>query len=181
MSQHNCVNHRTPCRLCGKDGDEVDMTSSPISMCSGHEGNNYVDFKRDNGLRLRIFQYDTATEESQKSPKKIFMCKGNYKSDALRLAASGNMVNEDGNITSTFVQWLHNMPATTTNTWDNQTGVEPLPEAVVKDIEAHLQQPQQRRSRRSYRREVDGQHYRIRITRTNMVTISLITAGEDSM
>ncbi|CAD7014018.1 unnamed protein product [Ceratitis capitata] len=80
------------------------------------------------------------------------------------------MVHEESTITDTIEQWLKN--ALTTNAWDNHTVVEPLPLVIAEDIEEHLKQHQQRRGRRSYRRQL----YRIRISRTNTVTISLIAA-----
>lgn len=49
-----------------------------------------------------------------------------------------------------------------------------LPEISIGDTEVHVQQPQQRRMRRSFRHTIEGRSYRVQITRTGLVTIGLI-------
>lgn len=48
-------------------------------------------------------------------------------------------------------RWLQNAEAQARNACSNLTGVEPMTEALVTDIEAHIQQPKQRSMRRSFK------------------------------
>ncbi|XP_020714844.1 uncharacterized protein LOC110118159 [Ceratitis capitata] len=53
-------------------------------------------------------------------------------------------------------RWLQNAESTTPITWNNMAGVEPLPNALIDDIEAYIQQPHQRRMRRSFKRHIEA-------------------------
>ncbi|XP_036322489.1 uncharacterized protein LOC118736532 [Rhagoletis pomonella] len=142
-------------------------------------------------MRMRIFNDNVSTaEELRQPPTKLHICDGAEiecapcdRSDALSLTASDGLVEAEGSneyagIVEEIERWLQGATTTTPGAWENQSGVDPLPAALVDDIEAHLQQPQQRRGRRSFRRDIDGNSYRVRISRTGTVTVSLIAESE---
>ncbi|CAD6997271.1 unnamed protein product [Ceratitis capitata] len=112
------------------DGTVINLCDSSETEGSGElvkekevRGNNYTDFTRHIDLRLRIFDSNAENEAAEPPPKKLCIHERESGSDTLSLAASNNMVHEEGSITDTIEQWLKN--ASTTNAWDNQTGAEP--------------------------------------------------------
>ncbi|CAD7011400.1 unnamed protein product [Ceratitis capitata] len=135
-------------------------------------GRENIRYKKRIDMRLRIYHETISrNDEPQQQPAKLCICDaGENDEDTISLTASGGILNlgEYASMEGEIERWLQSAESTTPSTWNNVTGVETLPDVL---IEVHIQQPQQRRMRRSCKRHIGGTSYRVKITLTGLVTI----------
>ncbi|CAD7000950.1 unnamed protein product [Ceratitis capitata] len=123
-----------------------------------------AEYKKRIDMRLRIYNGTISTnDEPQQQPAKLYICDaGENEKDAIRLTVGGGILEVgdlDENIAGEIERWLQDAEATTPSTWNNTPGDQPLSEALIDDIEAHIR-PLQRRMRRSFKRLIEGTSYR---------------------
>ncbi|XP_036342208.1 uncharacterized protein LOC118751487 [Rhagoletis pomonella] len=171
----------TPITISSDEEEEYAKRQGEFSIATQdarHLGNGYVEYARHIDMRIRLYD-PMASEEPLPPPQQLCLSEGAIEACTLASGGRSDFVEEapaeadfsvaaDADLVAEIERWLEEAEPRVPSEWQVHPDVGALPEELVTEIESHVNHQQLKRQ--SFRRIVNGQAYRVRITKTGKVT-----------